>query len=349
MYLFRSCRDFLRSAAIHDGYLLSAETLCGSCGIHGHVAGTDNSHALAHLDGCGHLALLICLHKVDTGQKLVCGIYTEKVLSGDAQEIRKSRTCTEENRLKTSVKQIVYRNRTADDHVGLDRYAEIRDVLDLFCHQCLRETELRNTVGKHTARLVQCLKDGHIIAALCKLACTGDTCRTRAYHCDLMAVLFYLDIGLHALCHMIICHKALQTADGYRLTLDTAHALALALVLLRAHTAADCGKRILARDDLVGLVKIPCTDGLDKAGDRHIHRASLCTGLILTVQAARSLFHRHILGVSERYLIKVFISYIRLLLTHGNLCHTHIRHCSFLQSQILKPVQASNYIRVPLP
>ena len=41
---------------------------------------------------------------------------------------------------------------------------------------------------------------------------------------------------------VIVGHKALQTADADRLALDAAHALALALRLLRADAAADGGQ-----------------------------------------------------------------------------------------------------------
>lgn len=58
--------------------------------------------------------------------------------------------------------------------------------------------------------------------------------------------------------------KALQPADGDRLALHAAHALALALRLLRADTAGQGGQSIRGGDDLVSAEKIALGDLCDE-------------------------------------------------------------------------------------
>ena len=60
--------------------------------------------------------------------------------------------------------------------------------------------------------------------------------------------------------------KALETANADGLALDAADALAFALVLLRADTAADGGQRAGLGNYVVGGLKVALGDVFDKAG-----------------------------------------------------------------------------------
>ena len=61
--------------------------------------------------------------------------------------------------------------------------------------------------------------------------------------------------------------KALETANADGLALDAADALAFALVLLRADTAADGGQRAGLSDHMVSSLKITLGHMLDEAGN----------------------------------------------------------------------------------
>ena len=90
--------------------------------------------------------------------------------------------------------------------------------------------------------------------------------------------------------------EALQTADADGLALDAAHALALALLLLRADAAADGGKHGVLADGIESAAEVLLADLLDKAGDVDVDGAALNTERLLAVEAALGLSQRHLLG-----------------------------------------------------
>jgi hypothetical protein len=62
----------------------------------------------------------------------------------------------------------------------------------------------------------------------------------------------------------------------------------------------------------------------------NIYRASLRAGASLTVKAPRSLFGGHFISVAKRDLVKVFISYVRILFYSRDFFIAHIRHLKYL-------------------
>ena len=62
-------------------------------------------------------------------------------------------------------------------------------------------------------------------------------------------------------------NETLRTTDADSLALDAAHALALALMLLRADTAADGGQRAGLGNHVVGGLKVALGNVFDKAGN----------------------------------------------------------------------------------
>jgi len=110
-----------------------------------------------------------------------------------------------------------------------------------------------------------------------------------------------------------VSNKALQTADADGLALDAAHALTLALMLLRADTAANGGQRAGLRDHMVSSFEITLGYMLDEAGNIDLNRAAAAAGVVLALQAALGLVNGHLLGIAEGDLFKVFIADIRLL------------------------------------
>ncbi len=80
-----------------------------------------------------------------------------------------------------------------------------------------------------------------------------------------------------------ISHKALQTADGHRFSLDAAHALAFTLRLLRTHSATDCGQGGGAGDDLISRFKVPFLHLSDKGGNIDGDGTAAYAGFVFTI------------------------------------------------------------------
>ena len=89
---------------------------------------------------------------------------------------------------------------------------------------------------------MESLEYSYVIALLCKVACAGKTRRTRADNSSLVTVGSGLLCGSLRLSVMPVSYKALQSADSDGLALFASYALALALCLLRAYSAADSRK-----------------------------------------------------------------------------------------------------------
>ena len=155
---------------------------------------------------------------------------------------------------------------------------------------------------------MQRLKDSDVIPALGKIARTGQPRRARPDDRDFVPVALQLDRLGAAILHMPVCDEALQSADADRLALDAARALALALRLLWAHSAADRGQRGGALDDLVRLLKLPLCDECDKGGDVHRDGTARHAGLVLAVHAALGFLDGGRLVIAERDFLEIFIA-----------------------------------------
>ena len=100
-------------------------------------------------------------------------------------------------------------------------------------HNILGQTELRNAVHQNAACNVQGFVYGNLIAQLGQVAGNGQSGRTCTDNCHLMAVRLRLGSRGMDVFTVPVSHKALQAANADGFALDAAHALALALVLLR--------------------------------------------------------------------------------------------------------------------
>ena len=232
------------------------------------------------------------------------------------------------------VKQLVDGDRLADNSVGDDLDAHCLEVFDLDGDDLvLGETEFGDTVNENAARLVEGFKNGDVVAHLAEVARTGEGGGAGADDGDTVTVGFGdLDRLLVFLAHVVVCDKALQTADADRLALDASDTLALALLLLRANTAADCGQRIGGGDDLICCVEVALCDLGDEFGDAHGYGAAGAAGHIVAIEAALCFVYRHFGSVAESYLVKILIANQRLLFGHRVLFHLHISHYAYLRS-----------------
>ena len=148
------------------------------------------------------------------------------------------------------VEKVVYRDRLSDNRVGLNLHAEFFDIFDFMRnHRVLRQSEFRDTVDQHTARLVERLKNLDLIAELSEVAGTGESRRPRTDHSDALPVFLGMVLRLQFMLTCPVCHIALQLTDCNRLTLDAANTDALALGFLRTNAAANCRKCRTLGDD----------------------------------------------------------------------------------------------------
>ena len=147
----------------------------------------------------------------------------------------------------------------------------------------LGQTELGDAVHQHAACNVQGFVYGNLIAQLGQVAGNGQAGRTCTDNCHLMAVRLRLSSRGVDVFTVPVSHKALQAANADGFALDAAHALALALVLLRADAAADGGQGRGLVNDLIGALIVLFGDLLDEFGDLDLHRAAGDAGMVLAV------------------------------------------------------------------
>ena len=125
---------------------------------------------------------------------------------------------------------------------------------------------------------------------------------------------------------VIVGHKTLQAADTHALALDAADALTLALILLRADTAADGGQRVGRGNDLKCAVEVALGNAGDKLGNTYIHGAAGNALGVLAVEAALCLINGHFFGIAQSHLVEILIADVGVLCGHGIFIQTHICH-----------------------
>ena len=269
---------------------------------------------------------LVRLHQIDAGQVFVRGVNAVCVLARNADKGRQTGTGANENCFKTVAEQLIDGFRAADNEVEHELNTEVLQRVDFLLHDSLRQTELRNAVHEYAACGVQCLENGNFVTHTSQIACTGQTGRACTNDGNLVTVGFRLDCLFGAVLAGIVCNEALQTADGNGLTLDAAYAVALALALLRAYTAADSGQCGGLLDLGSRFEELALSDQRDELRNLNLYRAAGHAGLVFAVQAALCFLDRHFSGIAERYLFKVLIADVRCLLGHRALLRIHIRH-----------------------
>ncbi len=152
---------------------------------------------------------------------------------------------------------------------------------------------------------MQGLKDGHPPAQARQFPRTGEARRPGPHHRGAPAVPRNL-LGHGASPALKIVRRvAFQVANAHRLALDAAHTVFLALVLLRAHTAAHRGQRRIAGEDVPRALIVALGDFADKTGDVNAHRAAPYARPVLALQAASGLLTGHGGVIAGGYLLKV--------------------------------------------
>ncbi len=196
----------------------------------------------------------------------------------------------------------------------------------------LGQTELGDAVAEHAAGDVQRFEHGDLVAHARQIARTGQAGRARADDGDLVAVGFGRLGGLGGMFAMPVGDEALQTADTDGLALDAAHALGLALSLLRADATAHGGQRGLPVQHLERALDILVGDALNKGRNVDAHGAGADAGLVLAVQAAARFFDGHLVGIASGDFLENLVAIIGIQRGHGALFEAHI-----LLSHVIQP------------
>ena len=249
---------------------------------------------LAVLGGGVVLGEAVGLHEVHAREVLVGKEDVGEVLTGDVEELGQARARGDVDGVKALGEELLGVGDAADDGVVLKLDAHLLQAVDLALDDGLGQTELWDAVDEHAAAGEEGLEDGDVKAVSGELAGAGDAGRAGAHDGDLLAVLGgHLGLGGKL---GLVAEEALELADGHRVALLAADALALALVLLRAHAAADGGEHRVLADDVQRLAELLLADLLDELGDVDVDGAAVNAERLLAVHAALGLGQRHLLG-----------------------------------------------------
>ena len=145
---------------------------------------------------------------------------------------------------------------------------------------------------------MQCLENGHVVAALGHFAGKRESGGARTYHGHFHAAPqggaegFY-----HAVLALVVGGKAFEISDSHGLSAGfKMYAARFALLFLRTHAPADGRQRAGFFDGVRGFHKFSLFDVLDEAGNVDTHGAALHATGVVAVEAAASFhlrrFHR---------------------------------------------------------
>ena len=95
-----------------------------------------------------------------------------------------------------------------------------------------------------------------------------------------------------------------EMADGHRRAFAAAHALRLALVLLRTYPAGHCRQRVVAEQCVRRAAKVALFDLADERGDVDRHRTALDARRPLAGQAALRLEQGEVFGEAQVDLVE---------------------------------------------
>ena len=312
---------FRAGATIDDMDAFRAHAQGGAGGVHGHVARAEDRDVLAVEGRSVVVGEVVGAAEVHAGQVFVGRKDPDQILTGHAEEYRQTGTHADEHGV-VFLGQFGDADGAAAHVVEVEVHAGLAQAVHFGGHHVLGQTEGRDTVDEHAARLMQGLEHVHLDARGGTDARAGQRGRTGADAGHLLAAHRHgAGIGARDLLtgrgrDMVVGHEALQTADGHRLSLGLEHAVAFALIFLRADAAADGGQTVGGLDDAVGRVEIAARHFTDEVADGHLHRAALDAAGILALQAAGGLLQGHFLGIAEGHLVKVAGAHVGGLTGH---------------------------------
>ena len=227
-----------------DDVGIGSEPLGRPHSIHCHVTTAHDGYLLAPPYGGVEPLWGVGTHKVDAGEEFVGREHSVEVLALDAHKLRQ--TCA--RAYKDSIKALLVHQAvdgygaTYDD-VFLKLHSEPFHLLNLPLHDALfGQAEFGDTITQHATQAVQSLKDGYLVAQLCQVGSTSQTCGATTNDGHLLAVLLNLHSLFCSVLQLPIAHKPFEFADSHRLVLDAHNARALTLALLWTHPTANGGE-----------------------------------------------------------------------------------------------------------
>ena len=305
--------------------------------VHRHISAADHDDLLSALDRRIRI-LPIGLHQIISREELIRGVDAVRGLTRNIHKLRKPRPGPEKDRVEALlIQELVHRDGSSDQNIGLDLHSELFHILDLRDnHPVLWKTELRDPIEKHAARLMEGLKDRHLVAELREISRAGQPGGTRSDDGDLPAVRLSGLRGDIAVLPRPVGHIALELSDRDRLSLDPSHAHTLALRLLRADSSADSGKGRGAGDDIRRLLNISLIDLMDELIDLNGDRTADYTAGVFAVQTAGGLLLRLGIVIAEADLLEIGGAHLRILLRNRNLVLHHIHSHSLTSDHPLQ-------------
>ena len=183
------------------------------------------------------------IHQVDASQIFVRRHDVDSIFARYVHEVGQTGAATDEDTLKSLSFKFFDRDCFTNDDIRLEVYAHLGEIVYFHVDYLVGQSEFGYAILQHTAYLVQCLEDIHVVSHFHHIAGKAQSCRTAAYNSYLDAIR-RSQVGQYYLAALtlIVGSKALQVAygHGFRVHLQV-YTLALTLFLLRTYTTADGG------------------------------------------------------------------------------------------------------------
>jgi len=235
----------------------------GAGDIHRDVAATDD-------DGLARGA------EIFTGGRLTQQInrlaYVRMVAAGDTGGASELKTQTEQHGIALGL-QIIERDVLADTHIAADIHPDRADDVHVLVDDVVGQAVFGNAPAGHAAGLGKGLENRHGMALLRQIEGGGEAGRAGADDGDFLAGggRRFANGGADLPWRHLIHDVALEPADGDRVAFVTRGAGGFAFV--RAHPAADAGKRVCFVEQGDAACVVAIAYGLDVVGNRHVRRA----------------------------------------------------------------------------
>ena len=332
VHFFDTCGKFLFRAAVND-FDVGPQTKRRTRGVHSHVSPAYNDHFAAHVNRRVGF-FIVSAHQISAGQEFIGGNHSVQIFAFDTHKVRK--TCAaayEYSLIAFFIHERVYRERTPGYDVCFYFDTQVFHVLYLVFHNSLfRQAELRYSVLKHTAGLVQGFEYFYRITHRSQLTGTCQTCRTATYHSHFVAVgRFLVDFHFFAVNAHPVCGKTFQLADRHRLAFYAEHAYAFALRFLRAYAAANGWQRAVGSYYFSRFFNIALREFVYEERYTDRNRARRHTTRVFAGYATRSLCYGFLFRKSVTYFIEIAGTDFRILLFR---IYPWAFHCHFLLKRI---------------
>ena len=208
-----SRRKFRFASSVHNMYFC-AKTKCCSCSIHRYISSAYYSNFLAGSNRC-IVRIIKCFHQITSRKVFICREYFVCILTRNSHKHRKSCSGPNKDRFKSFLfHKLIDRCGFSDHNICLKFYAKFFYFLYLFRNNLLFwQTELRNSVYKHSAELMKRLKYSHIISKLCKISRTCKTRRPGTDYSNFVSVLLFCTDRFNIMIQRIIRNKSFKFSD----------------------------------------------------------------------------------------------------------------------------------------